>query len=88
MEVLSLSNQYHLDGVLFFFSLYLYHLLLNFIMSSTIPTTSSSLRSKSSSVSFEDLGLEPFIVESCTQLSIRVPTIIQQKCIPPILKGI
>ncbi|KAK4695576.1 hypothetical protein P7C70_g8525, partial [Phenoliferia sp. Uapishka_3] len=38
-------------------------------------------------ISFEDLGIEPFLVRALKVMSIRNPTSVQAACIPPILAG-
>ncbi|XP_065213886.1 probable ATP-dependent RNA helicase DDX49 [Planococcus citri] len=37
--------------------------------------------------SFHTLGLNPCLAEQCEKIGVRKPTVIQQKCIPEILKG-
>ena len=36
---------------------------------------------------FEDIGLEPFLVKALKTMSIKGPTEVQAACIPPILAG-
>lgn len=50
---------------------------------STLPTQEE----QPAPVSFEDLGIEPFLVRALRVMSIRKPTTVQAACIPPILAG-
>lgn len=38
-------------------------------------------------VTFEDIGIEPWLENHLGKLNIRLPTVIQEKCIPPTLTG-
>ena len=44
-------------------------------------------RTKAASVSFDEVGLSPWLVDSCKQLGLLVPTPIQAACIRPALAG-
>lgn len=37
--------------------------------------------------SFEQIGLEPFLVKALKNMSIKAPTEVQTACIPPVLEG-
>ena len=44
-------------------------------------------RTKAASVSFDEVGLSPWLVDSCKQLGLLTPTPIQAACIRPALAG-
>lgn len=56
-----------------------------------LPVASTSTlpphESEPEPVSFEDLGIEPFLVRALRVMSIRKPTSVQAACIPAILSG-
>ncbi|KAL8281375.1 hypothetical protein RQP46_006059 [Phenoliferia psychrophenolica] len=64
-------------------------------MASTDPVASTStltpepqpVEESAMPVSFEDLGIEPFLVRALRVMSIRAPTSVQAACIPAILSG-
>lgn len=71
-------------------------------MTSTVSTTPSlsrvaaSIKKKnenkvkkiaSESSTFNDLGIDPWLIESLHAMQIKKPTEIQRACIPPVLAG-
>ncbi|KAG6605347.1 DEAD-box ATP-dependent RNA helicase 36 [Cucurbita argyrosperma subsp. argyrosperma] len=49
---------------------------------------STELTTKSTNVTFADLGLSEWIVQTCKELAMKKPTAVQTHCIPKILAGL